>query len=333
MVELSNKKSGSSVDLDLDFNFDQYLKVRRQRLEQALESYLTSREPVKLWQSMHYSVLSGGKRLRAILTMAAAESVHLSKLANASSKQKYAQIDPVELTLPLASAIEMVHAMSLIHDDLPCLDNDDLRRGKPTNHVVYGEAMALLAGDGLLMLANEVLLTATSDFVSRQNLLAITLELARATGPSGMVGGQVMDMEMTGAKAGSFDASYIKSIHECKTGALIRFALWSGGKLMDADETQLKSLWRLGEILGLAFQITDDLLDVTGSAESLGKTPGKDLATSKATWVSVYGIEQARTKLGELESEGKQLIKDSRLDNTNCPALENLLQYSIHRNK
>ena len=219
------------------------------------------------------------------------------------------------------------------HDDLPCLDNDDLRRGKATNHKVFGEAMALLAGDGLLMLAIEVLLARSDKRIKRENLITVALELCRATGPSGMVGGQVKDMQFTGAEEADFDIAVVESIHAGKTGALIRFALWSPAKLLDAPQKQTDALARLGEIIGLAFQITDDLLDVTGDATTLGKTPGKDEASQKATWVRVFGVDGARKKLALLEAEGEALITSNSLDNSGVPVLLSLLKYSIHREK
>lgn len=325
MYELSEKTG-------FNFDFSQYLKERRVRLEESLSLYLDGKVPETLWQSMRYSVLSGGKRLRAILSMAGAEAVVLSGHYSEALSPEHTK-DAVGLVLPLACAIEMVHAMSLIHDDLPCLDNDDLRRGKPTNHKVYGEAMALLAGDGLLMQASEILLSKTDEIIKKEHLLSVALELARATGPSGMVGGQVLDMEFTGAGQTAQSADVVGQIHATKTGALIRFSLWSGGQLLGGGARQLANLNRLGEIIGLAFQITDDLLDVTGTAESLGKTPGKDQATSKATWISVFGEEGSRKKLDELEQEGKTLIEDASLDNASCPVLRHLLQYSINRKK
>lgn len=314
-----------------DFDFESYLLARRKLVEDRLAIYLVDREPVRLWQSMRYSVLSGGKRLRAMLTLAAAEAIAASKAQADNGQSKV--LDPIETVLPCACAIEMVHAMSLVHDDLPCLDNDDLRRGKPTNHKVYGEALALLAGDGLLMLANEILIEHTSKAVNPSDLLTVAQHLCQATGPSGMVGGQVKDMEFTGSDDTKFDIATVESIHAGKTGALIRFSLWSGGKLMGANENQLASLYRLGEILGLAFQITDDLLDVTGDAKTLGKTPGKDEASKKATWVRAIGVDGARQKLNEMESEGVTLIEESALDIEGAPVLKALLKYAIHRQK
>ncbi|MFA7338332.1 MAG: polyprenyl synthetase family protein [Candidatus Obscuribacterales bacterium] len=319
------------VQTKSDFDFESYLVARRKLVEDRLAIYLVDQEPVRLWQSMRYSVLSGGKRLRAMLTLAAAEAIAASKKQTNNNAKTI--LNPIETALPCACAIEMVHAMSLVHDDLPCLDNDDLRRGKPTNHKVYGEALALLAGDGLLMLANEVLIEHTSKDVNPTDLLAVAHHLCQATGPSGMVGGQVKDMEFTGADDTKFDIATVESIHAGKTGALIRFSLWSGGKLMGANENQLASLYRLGEILGLAFQITDDLLDVTGDAHTLGKTPGKDEASKKATWVRAIGVDGARQKLREMESEGVTLIEESSLDITDAPVLKALLKYAIHRQK
>jgi geranylgeranyl diphosphate synthase, type II len=317
------------TDLDFDFDFDTYLRDRRARLEESLARYFSQGEPALLWEAMAYSVLSAGKRLRAMLVFAAAEAVYKDcPLKNAAS-----ELSAIDAVMPLAAAIEMIHAMSLIHDDLPCLDNDDLRRGKPTNHKVYGEAMALLAGDGLLMLATESLIERTDSRVDRQNLLDVTRAMAHATGPSGMVGGQVKDMQFTGAADSNFDIATVESIHAGKTGALIRFALWAPAKLLGAAPEKCESLARLGEIIGLAFQITDDLLDVTGDATTLGKTPGKDEATQKATWVRAIGVDGARAKLKEMEAEGQNLIKQYSLDNIDAPILRSLLSYSIHREK
>jgi geranylgeranyl diphosphate synthase type II len=333
--QLKSQPERAEAKSDGDFDFEGYLQSRRKLVESRLETYLAVQAPERLWESMRYSVLSGGKRLRAMLTLAAAEAVHASNARAADSVAKGdnapLKFDPIEVALPCACAIEMVHAMSLVHDDLPCLDNDDLRRGKPTNHKVFGEALALLAGDGLLMLANEVLIEHTPA-VSKENLLAVVYELSRATGPAGMVGGQVKDMEFTGSDDTGFDIATVESIHAGKTGALIRFSLWAGGKLMNGSSEQLACLYRLGEILGLAFQITDDLLDVTGDAQTLGKTPGKDEAAKKATWVRAIGIDGARKKLSEMESEGKSLLKGSALD-IDAPVLEALLKYAIHRQK
>lgn len=321
-----------------EFDFKEYTTTLRQAIEVSLESYLNSNDPPGLWDSMRYSVLNGGKRLRALLCLSSGTAI----------KGSGARI--LKTLMPCACAIEMVHAMSLIHDDLPCMDDDDLRRGKPTNHKVFGEALALLAGDALLMHAIDILIDKTPRSIDRAVVLNVALELARATGAKGMVAGQVEDLAFTGLSTGSaaqdpdrssetlstmshptLDAAIIESIHRRKTGALIKFSVWSGAKLAGASQAQLQGLDRFGDILGLAFQITDDLLDVTGDARTLGKTPGKDEATKKATWVRIFGITGAREKLAELEEEGTILLSGLHLESGSSPALHALLQYAIHR--
>jgi len=355
------------------FDFESYIKARRLLIEERLDRYLTPDKGGLLWDSMRYSVLSGGKRLRAILCLAVAEAMALNQasvqksyqnsapLSNQLGRETTSQLeiaDIIEIALPCACAIEMVHAMSLIHDDLPALDNDDLRRGKPTNHKVYGEAVALLAGDALLMLANQILIEETPRSVDSDTLLSVVSELAKATGPEGMVGGQVADMIYTGVpgrnrtgdgkdmlqrgkiatefqdKTGGqplLTANVMEEIHRAKTGALIRFSVWSGARLVGAPLDKLDNLASYGEVLGLAFQIADDLLDVTGDAATLGKTPGKDEATDKATFVRLFGVDGAREKLKELEAKGLRLVQECSQDKAGIPALNALLQYAIHR--
>ncbi|MBX9667452.1 MAG: polyprenyl synthetase family protein [Candidatus Obscuribacterales bacterium] len=320
------------------FDFKSYMADRRELVDHDLEKRLSCEEPSVLWESMRYSALASGKRIRALLAIAAYETV--SRLNNRfdishSAHELSLSLKPV---MPLSCAIEMVHAMSLIHDDLPCLDNDDMRRGKPTNHKVYGEAMALLAGDALLMRAFEVLLGSgdmDGDIENSAILLDIASGLATATGANGMVGGQVFDLIYTGlgADKGTIDETIIRKIHKGKTGALLRFSLWSGARLARAETSQLEAMERFGDIMGLGFQIADDLLDVTGNIETLGKTPGKDQAANKATWVSVFGIDTARENLLKLESEGKLLLETTGLSQPDQPALESLLEMAIHRNK
>jgi geranylgeranyl diphosphate synthase type II len=232
----------------------------------------------------------------------------------------------------------MIHAMSLIHDDLPALDNDDLRRGKPTNHKVYGEAIALLAGDALLMLACETLLSKTPKLISMDTIATVTSELCRATGAEGMVGGQVYDLEFTGRveqlriqEGIAGDTSSLELIDRGKTGALIKFSAWSGAKLIGASDRELSQIDKFAEVLGLAFQIADDLLDVTGDAKSLGKTPGKDQAANKVTWVTLFGEEETRARLKHLEEEGLDLLDNLECAGEPATALRRLLQYAIHR--
>ncbi len=311
----------ASTTSDSTFDFKTYAEDRRLLVEKRLNEYLNFDDPSILWQSMRYSLLSGGKRLRALLCIAAAEAIKEER--------------GIEIALPCASAIELVHAMSLIHDDLPCLDNDDFRRGKPTNHKVFGEAMALLAGDALLVYANEILIAHTQHLVDPSILLSVAQELSKATGASGMVGGQVDDMEFTGKDSTSkdtpIDASIVEMIHRRKTGALIRFSVWSGARLCGASEILLRDLGRYGEILGLAFQITDDLLDVTGDIATLGKTPGKDEASGKATWVRVFGVEGSKARLKELESEGLEILNRLNVSASAMAPLRALLTFSINR--
>jgi geranylgeranyl diphosphate synthase, type II len=244
------------------------------RTDQALQRLLPSPDqvPVSIHRAMRHSVFAGGKRLRPILCMEAARMVANSAAYPAGVEE-------------LGSAIEMIHTYSLIHDDLPALDNDDLRRGKPTCHVVYGEAIAILAGDALQTLAYSVL---GSLRCPPPAAIRIVQLIAEATGTvEGMIGGQVLDLE--GEHSQPTEASVL-AIHRAKTGALIRVSIVSGSIFAGATEQQVAALTAFGSKLGLAFQIMDDVLDVTGDTASLGKTAGKDEASSKATWPVVHGI-------------------------------------------
>jgi geranylgeranyl diphosphate synthase, type II len=309
------------------FDLRQYAATRRDLVERTLDTLVAGKEPAQLWESMRYSLLSGGKRMRALLCLAAAEAVSEHKDAAQSGLA----------SLPCACAIEMVHAMSLIHDDLPCMDNDDFRRGQPTNHKQFGEAMALLAGDALLVLANEILIRNTPNTVQAEILLDVVAELNRAIGPEGMVGGQVADSISTGlitmptGSQSSVSPELLESIHKRKTGALLRFSVWSGARLMAAQDHVLTSLARYGEILGLAFQIADDLLDVTGDIKTLGKTPGKDQAAGKLTWVSLYGIKGSQEQLQKLCIEGESLLNETALTPQAVAPLRALLDFAINR--
>lgn len=314
----------------LAFNFETYHAERQRLIEERLAQYFSSDDPSKLWESMRYSVLSGGKRIRATLCLASAEAVETSGLVPAN-----AGIGALAVVLPCACAIEMIHAMSLIHDDLPCMDDDDFRRGKPSNHKVFGEAMALLAGDNLLVYAFETILAHTPAAADISKTLQVCRELAAATGARGMVGGQVLDIALTGQgsniSTNEQNTHLLSQIHERKTGALIRFSVWSGACLMGAPDNTLASLAKFGELLGLSFQIADDLLDVSGDMKTLGKTPGKDQASGKLTWVSAYGEESAKQKLVELEAEGHELLAQSGLTEAGLKPLNALLSYAIHR--
>lgn len=310
-----------------EFDFASYIGFRRQLVETKLVEYLAISAPEQLRQSMCYSVLSGGKRLRAILCLASAEAI-------------IGLDQDLEPFIPCSCALEMIHAMSLIHDDLPAMDNDDFRRGKPTNHKVYGEAMALLAGDALLMQAIETLIKYTPQSIERSLLLEVVNHLCQATGACGMVGGQVLDLSFTGKldewQTSSYwplglEAETIEAIHKGKTGALIQFAVWSGARLAGANKSQLDSLLQFAYKLGLAFQIADDLLDVTGNFVSLGKTPGKDRAANKITWVTAFGENKAAEKLQILEAEALAILDKPIFVSNKVIPLQELLKYAVHR--
>lgn len=251
-------------------NFQEQLNRYKNMVEEALRALPFHSAPDILKEAMRYSLLSGGKRLRGCLALAACEA--------AGGK--------AEDALPFACAVEMIHAYSLIHDDLPSMDNDTLRRGKPTNHVVYGEAMAILAGDGLLSYAFEHLSAQNSPGTFRA--LGI---LAKAAGVGGMLGGQVLDVTNEGKAP---DESLVRQIHLGKTAALITAPVLAGFALAGADDAGMEMAEIYGRHLGLAFQITDDLLDLEGDAALMGKTLGKDEQAGKLTWPACVGVERAR---------------------------------------
>jgi geranylgeranyl diphosphate synthase type II len=258
-----------------------FLSERRAAVESALDRLLPPAPPArsKLHEAMRYGVFSGGKRLRPILAIASFELVGGSGDAVMAS----------------ACATELIHTYSLIHDDLPAMDNDDVRRGRPTTHKVFGEALAILAGDALLTLAFEIV--ASEALLEADRRVAILRELAAANGSRGMVGGQAADIEMEGADASLEDVIFID---EHKTGRAIRGAVRIGALAAGADERDLMNLTSYGEKIGLAFQITDDVLDMTGSAEELGKAVRKDQERGKLTYARVAGIADAAARAGEL---------------------------------
>ena len=254
--------------------------------------------PVSIHEAMRYSLLAGGKRLRPLLVMAAAEAVGGNRHS----------------ILPFAIAAELIHTYTLIHDDLPALDNDDLRRGKPTNHKVFGEAVAILAGDALLTQAFIIMTRAVGmDTVPPESILRATHEMASALGSTGMIGGQVVDLESEGKKIKPETLEYI---HIYKTGFLIRACIRCGGILGQATEDQINLLTRFGSHIGLAFQIIDDILDITGDQEKLGKDIGSDLTKNKATYPALYGLEESKKKAEELVEESINCLRefDKRAD-------------------
>jgi geranylgeranyl diphosphate synthase, type II len=258
----------------------EYVAHQQARIDDALQRWvpLESTLPESIHQAMRYSLFAGGKRIRPVLCMAAAEAVSDSPVGIESC----------------ACTLELIHTYSLIHDDLPALDNDDLRRGVPTCHKVFGDAIAILAGDALLTLAFQVL--AQMDCPNDRKV-ALIAELSTAAGTvGGMIGGQVCDLE---GERRAPDAALLEAIHRAKTGALLRASLRMGGIYAGADQEQLSALSCYGEHAGLAFQIVDDLLDVEQSSEALGKTAGKDAQQHKITFPAVYGLERSRAMAEE----------------------------------
>jgi geranylgeranyl diphosphate synthase type II len=259
--------------------------------DQALERLLPPADavPSSIHRAMRHSTFAGGKRLRPVLAMEAARMIHARKTLGS---------DLPTGVEDLGAAIEMLHTYSLIHDDLPALDNDDLRRGKPTCHVVFGEAIAILAGDALQTLAYQTLAGLRCPAPATVEIVRL---IAEATGTvEGMIGGQVLDLEGEHSRP---TAESVDAIHRAKTGALIRVSLVTGGVYAGGDRDDVRRLTEFGRKAGLAFQIVDDVLDVTQDSEQLGKTAGKDLASDKATWPSVFGIEASRAHAAKLIDE------------------------------
>ncbi len=263
------------------FDLKAYLKERQQQCVAALDKAIPVTYPEKIYEAMRYSVLAGGKRLRPILCLATCE------MAGGT----------IEMAMPTACALEMIHTMSLIHDDLPAMDNDDYRRGKLTNHKIYGENIAILAGDGLLAYAFEYVATHTNN-VPTDRLLQVVARLSRATGASGLVGGQVVDLDSEGKLDTTLET--LNFIHNHKTAALLEACVVSGGLIAGVSSTELQSLSRYAQNIGLAFQIVDDVLDITATDEQLGKTAGKDVQAQKVTYPSLLGIEKSKQHAQQL---------------------------------
>ena len=266
-----------------------YLESRCALVDRALERLLPAEDspPATLHRALRYSIFAGGKRLRPVLVLAAAEACG----------------GAAENALPAACAVECLHTYSLIHDDLPCMDDDDLRRGRPTSHKVFGEAVAVLAGDALQALAFESVARMSpapgysgADYVT---------ELARAAGSRHLIAGQVMDLEGEGK---SLDADALRAIHEGKTAALLTCCTRLGGMSAGGSPAQLDALTRFGHSLGLAFQVIDDILDVTQTSEKLGKTAGKDVAARKATYPSILGLDASRTEAARLTRQAHDAL-------------------------
>ncbi len=297
-----------------------FLEAARARVDEALERFLPRAPtcPPLIGEAMRYSVFAGGKRFRPALVLAAADAV--ARTADAPSTS-------IDLALPAACAVELIHTYSLIHDDLPAMDNDTLRRGRPTLHVVYGDGIAILAGDALhaeafALLAREpreggprgVRDTRDAELAARR--LRVIRVIGDAAGSTGMVGGQAIDLQAAGQAPGhkvDLDANGLRAMHAKKTGALIRASAVSGAIMAGASDDQLAAVDRYAADLGLAFQIVDDILDVEGEAGQLGKTAGKDAAGAKPTYPSLFGLDRSRTLADECVARARATLDAARL--------------------
>ena len=281
------------------FDFDGWMRAQLARVEDALSRWVCPDAPAGLGEAMRYAVLDGGKRLRPLLVLAACEAVG----GNAQA------------ALRAACAVELIHAYSLVHDDMPCMDNDVMRRGKPTVHVRFGEARALLAGDALQALAFELL--TPEEGVPPAMQARLCRELARAAGADGMAGGQAIDLASVGLQ---LSEDQLRQMHRLKTGALLQASVVMGAVCGQTPEGTLRALSDYGAAMGLAFQVVDDVLDVTQDSATLGKTAGKDAASDKPTYVSLMGLEAARAHAEALRAQALAVLAASGLIDTRALA-------------
>jgi len=298
-----------------------FLARSRVLIDEALERYLPKPPacPAVVSEAMRYSVFAGGKRLRPTLTLAAAEAVARARAGD--------DLSASSLALPAACAIEMIHTYSLIHDDLPAMDNDTLRRGRPTLHVVYGDGIAILAGDGLhaeafTLLAREPRADASVAVMDRK--LRVAQIVGEAAGAVGMVGGQAIDLQAAGQTPGprlTLDADGLRAMHARKTGALIRAAAAAGAIMAGALDPVVTAVDQYATELGLAFQIVDDILDVEGSASNLGKTVGKDAADAKPTYPAFFGMDRSRTLAAECIGRANDALAAASLGDSQLAAI------------
>jgi geranylgeranyl diphosphate synthase type II len=291
-------------------NIKTYLVSRQKLIERGLDRYLpkANAKPATLHRAMRYSVFAGGKRLRPILCLAAAEACG-GKIGNA---------------LPLACALECIHTYSLVHDDLPSMDNDDFRRGRPTCHKVFGDGIAILAGDALLTIAFEIVSNAKP--TSRYDISILLREIAVAAGSQKLIAGQVADLEAEGKNV---KREQLQFIHENKTAAILKSSVRLGALSANADAKKLSAVTRFGQRLGLAFQIIDDILDVTQTSEILGKSAGKDVAAKKATYPAVIGLEKSRGEARRLTRQAHNAL--SVFSNRDAEPLHALANYLLER--
>src|SRR5213596_757341 len=309
-VALSSIKNRAIQQPFSHVNLKAYLIARQKEIDRALDYYLpkTNVKPTTLHKAMRYSLFAGGKRLRPILCLAAAEACR-GRVSNA---------------LPLACALECIHTYSLVHDDLPSMDNDDYRRGRPTCHKVFGDGIAVLAGDALLTIAFEIV--STTKPARRYDMSTLLREIAVAAGSQRLIAGQVADLEAEGKNV---QRRELKFIHENKTAAILRTSVRLGAMSANADARKLSAITQFGEQLGLAFQIIDDILDVTQTSEILGKSAGKDVAAKKATYPAVIGLEESRTEARRLTRAAHSALLV--FSNRDAEALHALANYLLER--
>lgn len=274
--------------------FDSWMRAEADAVEAALQAWVPADSPAGLGEAMRYGVLDGGKRVRPLLVLAASQAVH----------------GLPEAALRAACAVELIHAYSLVHDDMPCMDNDVLRRGKPTVHVRFGEAQAMLAGDAMQALAFEVLTPDDSAAIPPALQARLCSLLARSAGHAGMAGGQAIDLASTGKP---LDEHALRDMHHRKTGALLQASVLMGAACGSATKAQWDALADYGDALGLAFQVVDDILDVTQASATLGKTAGKDIDNNKPTYVTVLGLDAARRHAIELRDKAQAALARSGL--------------------
>nr|KYP66716.1 hypothetical protein KK1_013022 [Cajanus cajan] len=286
---VSTKEDTAHVITQDTFDFKAYMLHKANTVNQALDAAIALRDPEKIHQAMRYSLLAGGKRVRPLLCIAACELVGGAE----------------ETAIPAACAVEMIHTMSLIHDDLPCMDNDDLRRGKPTNHKVFGEDVAVLAGDALLAFAFEHVAVATKGVAAARVVRAVG-ELAKSIGGEGLVAGQVVDIDSEGVS--NVGLERLEFIHLHKTAALLEAAVVLGAIMGGGTEEEVEKLRKFARSIGLLFQVVDDILDVTKSSEELGKTAGKDLVADKVTYPKLLGIHESKEFADKLIEDAKEQL-------------------------
>lgn len=290
-------------------NLKAYLKSRQEKIERALDRHLpkASTKPPTIHKAMRYSLFAGGKRLRPILCLAAAEACG----------------GTIDNALPLACALECIHTYSLVHDDLPSMDNDDFRRGRLTCHKVFGDGIAVLAGDALLTMAFEIVSRAKP--TSRYNMSILLREVAVAAGSQKLIAGQVADLEAEGKETTRAGLRYI---HENKTAAILTTSVRLGAMSANANRKQLAAITKFGRALGLAFQVIDDILDVTQTSEKLGKSAGKDVAAKKATYPAVIGLDKSRAEAKRLTKQAHDALS---IFGTKAEALHALANYLLER--